>query len=93
MTNLGFMVENSSSQSKNSEENHHGALAQLVGRGKRTFAPNQDPNPLPSSAEKLQLRSSALQQIRSADRHLENASRFASLPYFSFLKRRRPSSF
>jgi hypothetical protein len=50
---------------------HHGALAQLVGRGKRTFAPNQAPNPLPSSAEKLRLRSSALQQIRSADRHLK----------------------
>ena len=46
MTNLGFMVENSSSQSKNSEENHHGALAQLVGRGKRTFAPSQAPNHL-----------------------------------------------
>ena len=71
MTNLGFMVENSSSQSKNSEENHHGALAQLVGRGKRTFAPNQAPKLLPGPAEKFRLRSSATKQIRSADRHLK----------------------
>ena len=70
-TNLEIGLENSSSAEPKQREKPPGALAQLVGQGNRTFAPNKAPNLLLKRAEKFRLRSSALQQIRSADRHLK----------------------